>query len=153
MSISRLKNRTLRLAPAAYRQLWVAVLERDRGAANPAEDVEIFRCITNNFAVVQGRIVPRTSSPSVVIVTRDCTRRGSVGRVAPFSRRNTAAIAKHAKFRVVIRKRAFPALVHAPGSHPCNGSGLSFPAGPPSIWSDTRPEYGYWGVYVDCCET
>jgi len=123
------------------------------GGVNPAEDVEIFRCITNNFAVVQGRIVPRTSSPSVVIVTRDCTRRGSVGRVAPFSRRSTAAIAKHAKFRVVIRKRAFPALVHAPGSHPCNGRGLSFPAGPQSIWSDTRPEYGSWGVYVDCGET
>jgi hypothetical protein len=123
------------------------------GAANRAEDVEIFRCITNNSAVVQGRIVPRTSSPSVVIVTRDCTRRGSVGRVASFSRHSTEAVAKHAKFRVVIRKRAFPALVHVPGSHTCNGLGLFFPAGPQSIWSDTRPEYGYWGVYVDCGET
>jgi 5-methylcytosine-specific restriction endonuclease McrA len=30
MSMSSLKNRTLRLVPAAYRQLWVAVLKRDR---------------------------------------------------------------------------------------------------------------------------
>jgi hypothetical protein len=132
---------------------WVQSLSATAGAANRAEDVEIFRCITNNFAVVQGRIVPRTSSPSVVIVTRDCTRRGSVGRVASFSRHSTEAVAKHAKFRVVIRKRAFPALVHVPGSHTCNGLGLFFPAGPQSIWSDTRPEYGYWGVYVDCGET
>ncbi len=71
------------------------------GGVNPAEDVEIFRCITNNSAVVQGRIVRRTSSPSVVIVTRDCTRRGSVRRVASFSRHSTEAIAKHAKFRVL----------------------------------------------------
>jgi hypothetical protein len=55
---------------------WVQSLSATAGAAKRAEDVEIFRCITNNSAVVQGRIVPRTSSPSVVIVTRDCTRRG-----------------------------------------------------------------------------
>jgi hypothetical protein len=57
---------------------WVQSLSATAGAAKRAEDVEIFRCITNNSAVVQGRIVPRTSSPSARNVMRDCMNQGRI---------------------------------------------------------------------------
>ena len=44
-------------------------------------------------------------------------------------------------------RRAFPALVHVPGSTLITLFAFLYDSrGPHSIWSDTRPEYGYWAL-------